>query len=129
MSIQGTSWTRDELCWALARRYPGLKFLSVQVDGASDEALIAGDDLRVFFTVSGSAADLERHRFAEPSWWATVPPSGEGRMVATEGLGQAYRVWRNKKGYRIQSGEYVNGLDRVAAVMMPALLPWKTAAG
>lgn len=124
MSKCSSNWTDDELHTALAGRYPGLKFLRVWVQDASDEALLEGDDLRVFFTVSGSAADLERYRFADSSWWARVPPSGEGRNVVTEGLGQAYKVWRNKKGYRVENGEYDDGLDRIAAVMVPALLPW-----
>lgn len=127
MSTPLTECRSGALCAALHQRYPGLKFLNVLIEIASDEELVEGGELvqRILFTVSGSAADLERHRFADPSWWPAIPASGEGRNAGTEGLGRAWRVWRNKKGYRLEFAEYDDGLDRVAAVMVSALLPWR----
>jgi hypothetical protein len=113
---------------ALARAYPGLRF-AVRIYPMCDQQMKRGfdDDLvEVTFTVSGSAEDLVRHRFADPAWLHNMGSQRSRRgLLKTEGLGSASWIRRTKGGFSVNGGRYDDGLDRITALFVPQLLPWR----
>jgi hypothetical protein len=111
-----------ELCAALTPRYPGVRFNRVRVIANDDLDLKQGRDLiDVCFNVSGSRTDLERHRFAHPSWLQDIRTTKLSGLQ-TSGFGWAYSILRTRTGYRVTDAMYEDGLDRLLPVCTPALL-------
>jgi hypothetical protein len=116
------------LCEALRPRYPGIRFNRVEIHAFTDQDLLEHpnpdvDLIRISFSVSGDAADLERYRFVHPSWWALIPEDRKSTMhPETKGFGDCYILQRTKNGFRVDSGSYEDGLDRICPLLMPQLL-------
>jgi hypothetical protein len=111
---------------ALACAFPGLRF-AVGIYPLSDQQIKghgSDDDLvEVHFNVSGSAEDLVRHRFADPGWLHNMGSHrGARRLLTTKGLGACSWVRRTKTGFSINGARYDDGLDRIAAIFVPAML-------
>jgi hypothetical protein len=125
--IEQTSKTLRPL---LKERYPGLHFNQMKITSNADHLLTDlpnsadPDIIDVCFNVSGCPADLERHRFVHPSWWSLIAEGRKTTMAAeTEGFGRAYTLHRVKADwYRVNHGEYVDGLDRVMCFTLPQIL-------
>ena len=95
----------SDVCQALARRYPGIRFNQVNVDVWHDWYMQHSpdeDSVRVLFNMSGSPDALKDHGFDQPIYCGS-------RM-------------RTKSGVRISCARFTDGLDRVAHLLVPALL-------
>lgn len=92
-------------CRQLEERYPGVRFNRVMVTifalfrfaNAPDE-----DYVEIWFNLSGAETALKRHGFDKPTYCGAKT--------------------RTLQGYRLSHTSYEDGLDRIAVVLVPALL-------
>jgi hypothetical protein len=115
----------DRECQALEAYFDGIRFNQVRLTFLPPRALQDSPDreeIMMTFNVSGTAADLTRHGFGHPSWWALVPPSGITHVCATEGFGRAWRNIRTRQGFRLQGAQYQDGLTKLTLALSPLLL-------
>jgi hypothetical protein len=121
-------WTlrsSNELCRLLSARYEGIHFVSLHISLSSDDYLEDYSDaemVSVSFNLRGAAEELVRHRFAHPSWVGLAPSLGKGRRRAGSDLGNAQSIEKVRGGYRLTMASYLDGLDRIAAVIVPRLI-------
>jgi hypothetical protein len=116
------------LCAALTPRYPAIRFNRVEISAFTDQDLLEHpnpdvDLVCISFSVSGAAADLERHGFVHPDWWALIPEGRKSTMhPQTSGFGDCYILQRTNRGFRVDHGCYDDGLDRLLLLVAPSLL-------
>lgn len=106
-----------DLCKALEARYPGIRFTRVEVTVLDDEyhqylKTLGHDDMdsvRVRFSYVGAQDVLRAHGWHEPY--------GAKSYV------------RYKRGTRVAAASFLNGVDRVASMIVSPLLERVRAAG